>query len=106
MITYGNIYIITKNFEAELDFYKKLFERDTACQNKTRYAVFQMDGLGLSIMNGEFDEKHPDEVEKQKQVISVNYHPGFIGAFPIRIFILFLCYVRSFWRNIIGSSVL
>lgn len=71
MITYGNIYIITKNFEAALDFYRKLFERDTACQNKTRYAIFQMDGLGLSIMNGEFDEKHPDEVEKQGEYIDL-----------------------------------
>ncbi len=31
-------------------------------QNKTRFACFQIDGLGLSIMNGKFDAMHPDEV--------------------------------------------
>lgn len=65
MITFGNIYIITKDFEAAVNFYRKLFERDVVGQNKTRYAVFQIDGLGLSIMNGKFDEQHPGEVVKQ-----------------------------------------
>ncbi|RKI27203.1 glyoxalase/bleomycin resistance/dioxygenase family protein [bacterium 1xD8-6] len=63
MITFGNIYIITKDFEAAVDFYKKLFERDVVAQNKSRYAIFQIDGLGLSIMNGKYDKQHPDEVE-------------------------------------------
>ncbi len=46
MITNGNIYIITRNFDAAVDFYKKLFERDVLSQNKTRYASFQIDGFG------------------------------------------------------------
>lgn len=43
MITFGNIYIITKDFEAAVDFYKKLFKRDVVAQNKSRYAIFQID---------------------------------------------------------------
>lgn len=71
MITFGNIYIITKDFEAAVSFYKKLFERDVVSQNKTRYASFQIDGLGLAIMNGKFDEQHPDEVTKQEEYCSL-----------------------------------
>lgn len=28
MITFGNIYLITKDFEAAVNFYRELFERD------------------------------------------------------------------------------
>ncbi len=62
MITFGTVYIITQNFEGALKFYKKLLKRDVTAQNKTRFACFQIDGLGLSIMNGKFDAMHPDEV--------------------------------------------
>lgn len=62
MITFGTIYIIVQDFEGALEFYKKLFERDVTAQNKTRFACFQIDGLGLSVMNGKFDIMHPDEV--------------------------------------------
>lgn len=55
MITLGSIYIITADFERTLDFYRKLLQRDVIAQNKTRFAVFQIDGLCLSIMNGSFD---------------------------------------------------
>jgi Glyoxalase/Bleomycin resistance protein/Dioxygenase superfamily. len=65
VITFGNIYIITKDFDGALDFYKKLFEKDVAAQNKTRYASFQLDGLNLAILNGKFDRKYPDEVLSQ-----------------------------------------
>ncbi len=44
------------------DFYRKLLQRDVIAQNKTRFAVFQRDGLCLSIMNGSFDREHSDEV--------------------------------------------
>ena len=63
MITFGNIYIITSDFEKAVSFYKKLLERDISFQNKTRYAQFHIDGLELAIMNGKFDIEHPDEVE-------------------------------------------
>lgn len=67
MITFGNIYLITKDFEAAMNFYRKLFERDVVRQNKLRYAVFQIDGLGLAILNGTYDEQHPGEVAKQEK---------------------------------------
>lgn len=65
MITYGSIYIITKDFEKSVTFYKTLFEKDVDAQNKTRFAIFNLDGLTLSIMNGKFDMEHPDEVITQ-----------------------------------------
>jgi len=71
MITFGNIYIITKDFEAAVNFYRKLFERDIAGQNKSRYVVFQIDGLGLCIMNGKYDEQHPGEVTKRGESYSL-----------------------------------
>lgn len=63
MITFGNIYIITKDFDKSVEFYKKLFEKDVTAQNKSRYAIFSINGLGLSILNADFDETHPVEVE-------------------------------------------
>ncbi len=63
MITGGSIYIISDDFEKCLDFYKKLFTRDVTNQNTTRFAIFALDGLVLSIMNGHFDEEQPDMVE-------------------------------------------
>lgn len=65
MITYGTVYVITHNFEEALEFYRKLFERDVVAQNKTRFASFQIDGLGLSIMNGYFDVAHLDDVTQK-----------------------------------------
>lgn len=72
MITLGSIYIITADFERTLDFYRKLLQRDVIAQNKTRFAVFQIDGLCLSIMNGSFDREHPDEVV-HREVYSPSY---------------------------------
>lgn len=65
MINGGSIYIITRDFEKCLDFYRKLLERDVVSQNATRFAVFALDGLVLAVMNGSFDEEHPDMVESR-----------------------------------------
>lgn len=65
MINNGSIYIITHDFEKCLDFYKKLLERDVVSQNATRFAVFSIDGLALAVMNGHFDEEHPEQVESR-----------------------------------------
>ena len=67
MITFGNIYIITHDFDKSVSFYKELFQKDVQAQNKTRYAIFEINGLGLSILNGKFDAEHPNEVEKKEQ---------------------------------------
>lgn len=62
MVTYGSIYLIVKDFDKSISFYKSLLERDVIAQNKTRFAIFAVNGLTLSIMNGRFDREHPDEV--------------------------------------------
>lgn len=67
MITYGNIYLVTEDFEQLVTFYKTLFEKEVTSQNKTRYAIFDINGLGLSILNGKFDREHPEEVVRQGQ---------------------------------------
>ena len=62
MIIGGSIYLIVKEFEKSVEFYRKLLKRDVTDQNKNRFAVFNMDGLCLSIMNGYFDSENPEEV--------------------------------------------
>lgn len=63
MYTYGSIYLIAEDFDQSISFYRALFEKDVLNQNKNRFAVFDINGLTLSIMNGKFDRKHSDEVE-------------------------------------------
>lgn len=62
MYTYGSIYLIAEDFDKSILFYRALFERDVLDQNKNRFAVFDINGLTLSIMNGKFDTEHSDEV--------------------------------------------
>lgn len=62
MIKTGSIYLIVKNFDEAIKFYKALLERDVTAQNMNRFAVFSMNGLCLSIMNGHFDSENPDKV--------------------------------------------
>ena len=65
MITYGSIYLIAKDFEKSISFYRALFQKAVHAQNKTRFAVFDINGLTLAIMNGRFDAAHPDEVSTE-----------------------------------------
>ena len=65
MITYGSIYLIAKDFEKSISFYRALFQKEVHAQNKTRFAVFDINGLTLAIMNGRFDAAHPDEVSTE-----------------------------------------
>lgn len=62
MIQFGSIYLIVKDFSKSLKFYKALFEKDVDAQNMTRFAIFNLNGLCLSIMNGYFDAQNPDKV--------------------------------------------
>ena len=54
--------LLLRILRARWSFIKTFFERDVAAQNKTRFACFQIDGLGLSVMNGKFDAEYPDKV--------------------------------------------
>lgn len=71
MIIFGNIYIITSEFEKAVDFYRSLFEKDVEFKNKTRYAQFQVNGLTLAILNGKFDGEHPDEVIRKEKYTDI-----------------------------------
>ncbi len=62
MITNGSIYLISKDFDKSVHFYKLLLERAVTAQNMNRFAIFNIDGLCLSIMNGYFDSENPDKV--------------------------------------------
>lgn len=42
MITYGSIYLISKDFDKSVQFYKLLLERDVTAQNMNRFAVFSV----------------------------------------------------------------
>lgn len=63
MITYGSIYLNAKDFEQSISFYRALFEKELIARNKDRFAVFDINGLTFSIMNGRYDREHSDEVE-------------------------------------------
>lgn len=62
MINYGSVYLVVKDFEAAVEFYKALFEKDVSAQNMNRFAIFNVNNLCLSIMNGYFDVQNPDKV--------------------------------------------
>lgn len=67
MINYGSVYLVVKDFDGALDFYKKLFQKDVTDQNMTRFAIFNIDGLCLAIYNGLFDINNPDKVATKGQ---------------------------------------
>ena len=62
MINYGSIYLIVKDFNKTVEFYKSLFEKEVAAQNRDRFAIFHVDGLCLSILNAYYDMQNPDKV--------------------------------------------
>ena len=68
MISQGSIYLIVRDFDESVHFYKLLFERDVTAQNMNRFAIFNINGLCLSIMNGYFDSEHPDKVTTKGKV--------------------------------------
>ncbi len=67
MIESGSIYLIVRDFEKAVDFYKKLFETNVSAQNKNRFAVFNAGGLCLCILNGYYDRDNPDKVTEVKK---------------------------------------
>ena len=60
MIEFGSVYLVVRDFEKSLGFYKKLLETEVSAQNKTRFAIFNKGGLCLCLLNGYFDRDHPD----------------------------------------------
>ncbi len=64
MLESGSVYLIVRDFERSLSFYKQLLERDVSSQNKTRFAIFYVGSLCLCLLNGRFDAEHPEQVER------------------------------------------
>lgn len=58
----GSIYLIVNNFEKSIAFYEKLLEMSVTSMNMSRFAQFVFEGHNISIMNGHFDNDHPDKV--------------------------------------------
>lgn len=67
---FGSVYLIVKDFNRSVEFYKKLFDKDVSSQNMDRFAIFNIDGLCLSIMNGYFDRDNPEKVEHKGTMYS------------------------------------
>ena len=59
----GSIYLVVRDFDQSVSFYKQLLEKNVSAQNKTRFAVFNVGNLCLCLLNGKFDAEHPDQVE-------------------------------------------
>lgn len=59
---YGSIYLVVKDFCKSLDFYEKLFDMKVSARNEDRFAIFNTEGLNLCLMNGFYDEKHPERL--------------------------------------------
>lgn len=62
MIEFGSVYLVVRDFEKSLDFYKKLLETEVSAQNQTRFAIFHKGGLCLCLLNGYFDRDNPRKV--------------------------------------------
>jgi lactoylglutathione lyase len=58
----GCIYLITNDFRKSIAFYEKLLEMPLTYENNDRFAQFDYNGHGISLMNGRFDAEHPDQV--------------------------------------------
>ena len=71
MIKTGSIYLVVKDFDKSLDFYKQLLEKDVSAQNKTRFAIFNLNGLCFCLMNGYFDAENPEQVITQGKYYEV-----------------------------------
>lgn len=63
MIEYGSVYLVARDFEKSLAFYKKLLEKDVSAQNKTRFAIFHVGSLCLCLYNGKYDIENPEMVK-------------------------------------------
>lgn len=59
----GSVYLVVKDFEKSLDFYEKVFDKKVSAANGKRFAMFNIDGLNLCLMNGYYDEQFPEQME-------------------------------------------
>ena len=64
MLETGSIYLVVRDFNQSVSFYKQLLEKDVLSQNKTRFAIFNVGNLWLCLLNGKYDAEYPDQVER------------------------------------------
>ncbi len=60
---YGSIYLVVKDFHKSLEFYEKVLDMKVSATNGNRFAMFNNEGLNLCLMNGFYDEQHPEQKE-------------------------------------------
>lgn len=60
---YGSIYLVVKDFDKSLNFYEKIFNKKVNAINGKKFAIFNLDGLNLCLMNGYYDSLHPEQKE-------------------------------------------
>lgn len=58
----GSIYLIAKDFENSIEFYEKLLEMPVSKKNMDRFAMFDLNGQCISIMNAYFDSCNSEKV--------------------------------------------
>lgn len=61
---YGSVYLVVKDFDKAVFFYEKILDMNVSRTNGKRFAIFNMDGLNLCIMNGRFDSKNSAEIKR------------------------------------------
>lgn len=69
-MNYGSVYLIVKDFKYSMDFYEKILGVTTSNVNADRFAVFQLNGFCLSLMNGFYDSRNPDKVIRKGEYVS------------------------------------
>lgn len=53
-----------KDFDRSVDFYEKILEMKVSAANGKRFAMFRQEGLNLCLLNGLYDEQHPEQKKK------------------------------------------
>lgn len=59
----GAIYLVVNDFSKSLKFYEKLFNMNVSAINEDRFAIFNVSGLNLCLMNPYYDLLHPDKLK-------------------------------------------
>lgn len=79
---YGMIYLVVKDFQRSLDFYKKVLDMQVSETNGERFAVFNNDGLNICLLNGYYDAKHPEQIEKKGESFPIYDDTVDLGCGP------------------------
>ena len=69
---YAAIYLVVKDFDKSVSFYEKLLDKKVSARNGSRFAMFDGDGIHISLMNGLCDSVQQDEIKTVG-----GYYPAF-----------------------------